>query len=206
MGLSHLKHLADEARARGSSGEGSADAAELAYLAGLAKGSDVRLIAEIGFNAGFSSYTFLEANPDVHVYSFDLGEHDYVHLAKDYIDGMFPGRHTLILGDSTQTVPEFCASGQVPRFDLVFIDGGHSYEVAKADLHNMKGLADSNTVLVFDDLVPWRFWGEGPTRVWQEALQDRYVDQTLLIKDGEITATIAPPGKRCWAVGRYRFE
>jgi predicted O-methyltransferase YrrM len=206
MSLSRLKCIEKEARARGSSREGSADTAELAYLADLASGSGMRLIAEIGFNAGLSSYTFLEANPYAHVYSFDLGEHDYVHPAKDHIDAVFPRRHTLILGDSTQTVPKFRASGRVPRFDLVFIDGGHSYEVAKTDLQNMKGLADRDTVLVFDDLVPWKFWGEGPTRAWQEALEDGYVDQTALIKDGQTVTTIAPPGERCWAVGRYRFK
>ncbi|MCP9625242.1 class I SAM-dependent methyltransferase [Nocardia otitidiscaviarum] len=205
VGLSHLQRIANEARARGSSGEGSADAAELAYLAGLARGPEVRLIAEIGFNAGFSSYTFLEANPAVHVYSFDLGEHDYVTAAKNYIDAMFPGRHTLILGDSTQTVPAFQASNEVSSFDLVFIDGGHSYEVAKADLQNMRSLAGTDTVLVFDDLVPWKPWGEGPTLAWQEAIQAGFVDQVELVKDGTPVATIAPPGDRCWAVGRYRY-
>src|SRR4249919_131418 len=119
MGIEHLNNLVMKSILTGRSWEGSADHNELEYLAGVARRTGVRLIGEIGFNAGLSSYTFLEANPEATVYSFDLGEHRYVQPAKEYIDREFPGRHHLILGDSLQTVPEFHRQHPELRFDVI---------------------------------------------------------------------------------------
>jgi predicted O-methyltransferase YrrM len=206
MGLEYLKSLI--CRSYEELGfeavDGSADNAELAYLARLARNPGVRLIGEIGFNVGYSSYNFLEANPYAHVYSFDLGEYGHVRQAKHYIDEIFPGRHTLILGNSVQTVPEFLCEHPQLKFDLIFIDGGHDYEVAKADLVNMRALATTDTILVTDDLTPWLRWGEGPTRAWQEALRNGQVIQEELVKDGVVVTAIEPPGERSWVVGRYK--
>ncbi len=41
---------------------------------------------EFGFNAGHSSEVFLENNNSLLLTSFDLGEHNYVLSAKEYID------------------------------------------------------------------------------------------------------------------------
>ncbi len=57
--------------------------------------------------------------------SFDIGSHSYVKRAKKLIDEMFPLRHTLILGDSTKTLPEYCKQKENMLFDAAFIDGGH---------------------------------------------------------------------------------
>src|SRR5258708_40338955 len=75
--------------------EGSASLEELFYLAELTRRRNAKLIAETGFNAGFSSFAFLSANPDARVTSFDIGTHVYTKSAKRYIDKKFPGRHTL---------------------------------------------------------------------------------------------------------------
>jgi predicted O-methyltransferase YrrM len=93
-----------------------------------------------------------------------LGEHRSSRIAKKLIDERFPGRHTLICGDSRKTVPEFKASNPDLRFDLVFIDGGHDYEVPKADLLNMRELASEGTAVILDDLIPWFAFGRGPRR------------------------------------------
>lgn len=193
----------DKARKEEQAWEGSADSTELDYLAKLARRPTIKLIGEIGFNGGLSSYKFLESNPDVEVISFDLGEYSYVEFAKRYIDSIFPNRHKLIIGDSQQTVPKFNQDNPDIKFDLIFIDGGHSYKVAKNDLLNMKPLAHKDTILMMDDLTPWLRWGKGPTKAWLEALEEGLVAQEELIKDGKVVETIQPPGERSWAVGRY---
>lgn len=135
-------------------------------------------IMEIGFNAGHSAECFLKWNPNVHVVSFDIGRHNYVQKGKEYIDAIYPGRHTLIIGDSTKTVLEY--KPDVP-FDVIFIDGGHDYPIAQADLENCKRLAHANTFVVMDDTVrgrhEWtRHFNVGPTKAWVDAVERQEVE------------------------------
>jgi predicted O-methyltransferase YrrM len=203
MSFDRLEQIVDEAREHGWFVEGSANAEQLAFLRATADRDEIQRIGEIGFNAGFSSYAFLSANPRAHVTSFDLAEHEYVSTAKEHIDDEFPGRHTLIAGDSQQTIPLFADSGHDITFDLIFIDGGHTYDVALADIRNMKRLAHASTVLIFDDLLPHKPWGEGPIRAWREAIDAGIVVQSGLFQDGVEVEAVRPDAARGWAVGRY---
>ena len=69
------------------------------------------------------------------------------------------------------TVPEFKASNPGLCFDLVFIDGGHSYECARADLLNMRELSSKDTAVIVDDLVPQFSYGAGPAQAWAMPLR-----------------------------------
>ncbi len=133
-------------------------------------------ILEIGFNGGHSSEFFL-LNSEANVISFDLGEHDYVKECKKYIDLRFPGRHTLILGDSTKTVKKF-ADIHPFKFDLIFIDGGHHYNVALSDVIQCQRLAHSESIVLIDDVVDQpqlqRPHTEGPSKVCREWVNNKY--------------------------------
>ena len=135
--------------------------------------------------------------------SFDLVEHGYTKVAKEIVDKRFPGRHTLIAGESIKTVPEFSRQNPDVRFDLFFIDGGHDYEVAKADIANTKALCTAQTAVVIDELTPWLERGEGPTRAWTEAIDQGVVRQDQVFQDGKPVSVPEPPGKRVWALGHY---
>lgn len=80
---------------------------KVADLIKLITGHGIKNVMEIGFNAGNSAEIFLQNNKDLHLTSFDLGEHPYVGSAKAYIDRTYPGRHTLIMGDSTLSIPTY---------------------------------------------------------------------------------------------------
>jgi Methyltransferase domain len=185
--------------------EGSATRPQVEHLMSLASDSSVRLVGEIGFHVGVSCEGFLRANPAATVISFDLGAYEYVFEAKKFIDERFPGRHLLIFGDSKETVPQFAQQNPATRFDLVFVDGGHEYETAKADLVNLRLLCHERTVVVMDDLLPWLHFGVGPTRAWTEALREGLLTQETLLKDGSVVERVEPPADRAWAVGRYLF-
>lgn len=136
----------------------------------------VKCILDLGFNAGHSSESFLRFFPNATVVSFDIGTHSYVKPAKEVIDRVYPGRHTLVLGDSNLTIPAFEAPCP---FDVIFIDGGHHYDTVKTDIKNCKRLAHDQTLVLIDDTVRKPEWNQkynkGPTQAWLEAISNQEI-------------------------------
>ncbi len=159
----------------------------------LTRNPHIRSIAETGFNGSHSSFIFLNATPLASVTSFDIAEHPYAQKSKDYIDRQFPGRHHIVYGDSTSTVPSYVAEHPDDKFDLIFIDGGHDPATAKADVENMRLAASPNNIVVMDDYSPLVAWGVGPSGAWDEAVRDGVIQQHS-IHSGD---------RRSWAVGHY---
>jgi len=130
-------------------------------------------VMEIGFNGGHSADIFLFGNKNMSLVSFDIGEHDYVKTGKEFIDNTYPDRHTLILGNSLTTIPDYIKGNNGIKFDLIFIDGGHDYDTAKGDINNCRELAHPDTVVIMDDTVGdpdgVRHWNVGPNKAWDEA-------------------------------------
>lgn len=135
-------------------------------------------VMEIGFNAGHSAEILLSSS-SVKLTSFDLGIHHYVLSAKEYIDMHYPNRHTLILGDSTITIPNYIKNNKDAQFDFIFIDGGHDYAIAKADMENCYHLAHKDTIVALDDTIFTSGWEQdytvGPTQTWLEHIQQNKI-------------------------------
>jgi predicted O-methyltransferase YrrM len=135
--------------------------------------SDAKRIMEIGFNAGHSAEAFLKFSKNVHVTSFDVGTHSYLYQGKAYLDERYPGRHELIIGDSTVTVPQYTGE----PFDAIFIDGGHKFPIVQADILNCKRLSHPETIVFLDDTVQTTEWiqhfNKGPNQAWKEAIDTR---------------------------------
>jgi predicted O-methyltransferase YrrM len=103
-------------------------------------------ILEIGFNAGHSTLIYLIANDTSTIQLFDLNDHKYTEKCFDILNNHFPGRLSIVYGDSTKTVKTFKNSC---LFDMIHIDGGHTRTIAEKDFFNCKRL--SSGVVIVDD-------------------------------------------------------
>jgi predicted O-methyltransferase YrrM len=135
--------------------EGSAISEQIDYYYTFLKNNKhIKRIVEIGFNAGVSAATFLASRDDIQVISFDIGMHNYVLKIKKELDKMFPGRHSLIIGDSKDVLPminNFFNISQQP-VDLLFVDGDHRDPMPLIDIQNALKWIGSQGVLIVDDI------------------------------------------------------
>jgi len=83
-------------------------------------------------NAGHSLLHFLHhVPPTTTLITFDMGYHYYTTIATSFFHQYYHHYTTLVvLGDSGRSVPDFMAVNPQFRCDLMFIDGGHGYEVS----------------------------------------------------------------------------
>lgn len=181
--------------------EAGTDPIEAESLRELAATTGALRIAEIGFNVGFSALAFLESSAATTVVSFELNQRRAVQLAKAFIDERYPGRHELVLGDSRETVPRY-ADDHPHDFDLVFVDGGHTREIAASDIRHACRLTRPHGLVIVDDVIPWFPWGAGPHAAWTEAVAAGLLEPLELRLDGRRVTELSEPGDRAWAVGR----
>jgi len=173
-----------------SEGYTAQDRAQTGFFIDLIHSFTPKRILEIGFNSGHSSVSLLSASaPGSEVVSFDLGEHYYVDHAKAFVDARFAGRHTLIKGNSIETVAKYIADNKGSgsgsgsgAFDLMFIDGGHYDDIPLRDCINCMSLAHENTIVVIDDIVITnrariQRWNHSPNYAWYMMCESGYVDQ-----------------------------
>jgi len=73
----------------------------------------------------------------------------------------------LFKGDSVQTLPGELKT--LPKMDLIFIDGGHSYATAKSDWENSKSLIHDKTAVFFHN-----YDFSGPKRVVDNISREEY--------------------------------
>jgi hypothetical protein len=108
------------------------------------------IMFEIGFNTGKSANYLLDSVSAL--MSFDLGQHDYVYAAKQYIDDKHPNKHILVLGDSKISMPLTIRYIIQKKYDsAIFIDGNHLYNGACSDLLNSSKFVDT---IVLDNVAP----------------------------------------------------
>lgn len=127
-----------------------------------------RRILEIGTWNGRHALQMIEAARRHHAadaveyYGFDLFEWLDEEKLRREISKMPPPRDDvearlratgaqvrLFQGDTVETLP--AALPELPKMDLVFIDGGHSYETVASDWNHVRRLMHPGTVVLFDD-------------------------------------------------------
>ena len=122
-------------------------------------------ILEIGFLHGCSSLLFL-MNSKANVTSIDHNENKE---AVEYLSKIYPNRFTFIHGTSEQILNDLIYKNE--SYDLIFIDGCHTYDMVKKDYNKCLYLSD-NAFFIMNDVIldtnMFMFWNEGPTKVYKE--------------------------------------
>jgi predicted O-methyltransferase YrrM len=170
--------------------EGYMDPQQFAWFADLYAKEPITNVVQTGFNAGHSAFAFAYLGSRA-VTSFDINEHSYVQPAHDYLERRFPWiDFRLVLGDSVTTVPEHQDDN---LYDLAFIDGGHSQEVAVNDIANLRRLTLPGAYVVMDDYGGTAPWQIGPTAAYEQAVSDGLVTHL----------TTEHTRGSDWALGKY---
>ena len=151
---------------------------QLRRMLELVHGKHNACYCEIGMNGGHSAVAMLQANPTLHVHSFDIMRINYSWPIAQLLQSTFGERFTLHPGNSRVTVPH-AATGAMPgqcttdtpggrralRCDVLFVDGEHTAQGACIDTFHARGLAASdNAIVVMDDVIA----GSGPNMVLHE--------------------------------------
>jgi hypothetical protein len=157
---------------------------------------------EIGVNAGHSAYLALTANPSLEFHGVDIGEHDYVRPATQWLKAQFPGRVFFYEGSCLDVLPQLAKRGM--EFDLFHIDGA-KFTYYRDILNSQRMTGHDGALIVIDDL------NMGPVeRVWE-----RSVAQGIIVPHPEFPAMplteehrnaigrLAPAGRWKWRLHWY---
>jgi len=125
---------------------------EIQWLIQLATENGVKRSLETGLGNGWSAAALLLAGVEEHTAveistrNLPISEAN-VMKAKTHAQ-----RFRLLMGSSDVRLAELVSNGA--KFDLILIDGGHTYEDAFIDMHYARSLLDEGGVVVLDD-VDW---------------------------------------------------
>jgi predicted O-methyltransferase YrrM len=159
----------------------------------LALHPNIESIMEIGLNGGHSADNFFRTCKNLKKFvSFDINMHAYTPVAVEYFRRTYKEIFEFVQGDSTVTVPNYAQQSPDTKFDLIYIDGGHSYEICYIDLLNCKKLAHPKTLVWIDDF-------NAPNIAW--AIRDLQNIGVLELLD--VHSSWGPDGMRVWAELRY---
>ena len=156
---------------------------ELLALAALAAERVPGTVCEIGTYNGATSLFFCGLSSVKRFVGMDIQP-----LNRREMAALAPRRVelTLLTGSSRDLKDQLHDALRGGRIDLLFIDGDHSYEGARADLLDYRELVRRGGLIAFHDIVPENAGGTGdsggvPT-LWRE-LQGRFTTNWEFVRD-----------------------
>lgn len=148
---------------------------ELAMLVGWAIANGIRSVLEIGCDAGGTLYAWSQIPTVTRVVGITL-------QGGPYSSGrpLNPHGAAIIIGDSHSGKTRHATEHAAPYrgYDMIFIDGDHTYEGVRQDYTDYSGLRSRHGAIVLQDICD-----HGPTkpdvqvhRLWEEIRDERSLE------------------------------
>jgi predicted O-methyltransferase YrrM len=116
--------------------------------ADILKKTSAKSMLEIGFNIGYSSAVWLEQGISA-MYIIDINIHKDTEAALKATKEQYSNKNIVwLLADSTSAEVK---DWVIPKIDLAFIDGGHTYDICLSD--TMLSIDKGAKWLVYDDVI-----------------------------------------------------
>lgn len=119
------------------------------------------VIIELGTSIGLNTLYLKSASPQSRVYTLE-GSKELCAFAEKLFEQKEIAGIKLIEGDFKETFPKLL--NEVNTYDLLYIDGDHSYSSTKYYFELALKKKGPNSVIIFDDI----YWSEGMTKCWEE--------------------------------------
>lgn len=135
-------------------------------------------ILEIGFNNGIYTDFFLKYTSDKsNVVTFDNSNMWLVNsYVKNFLDKIYPSRHTLIIGNMNNTLNSFHELCKLKRFDLILINEKCEYNELKDIFDNIERFCKSETIIILNNVckkeINKRYYTEAPTQIWDDLISE----------------------------------
>lgn len=111
-------------------------------------------------------------NPGALVYTIE-GDKGICKKAQENFRRLQLGNIKSLEGNFDTILPDLLAD--IKTFDLLFIDGNHTYEATKRYFEMALPYINNHSVIVFDDI----YWSEGMTQAWKEITAHRAVKASI---------------------------
>jgi hypothetical protein len=165
-----------------------------AFFDDLQKMPHVKKILEVGFNAGHSCELFLNSPFHPKVVSFDINLHSYTKPGVEFMQKKYGDRFEFVQGDSSIKLIEYANEHFNEKFDLIFIDGCHTFDGCVSDILKCQRFAHKDTVLWIDDYYPYG------VKIAVDSCVERGLISILDVK-----SVSDESGARSWAIARYLY-
>lgn len=130
---------------------GSLSDPEITWLMSLIADNGVQRSLESGLGNGYSAAASLLAGVVQHT-SIEMSPRNVQVAQSNISKAKGPGQYfRLLMGYSDVRLAELVQRGE--KFDLILVDGGHSFEDAFIDIHYARALLDAGGLLLIDDTI-----------------------------------------------------
>lgn len=141
-------------------------------LFNIAQWLQVQSILEFGSCLGVSSLYLNAAMPNSKLISIEGDEQTYNEQQKAFTHLGIAKSATFINTKFEQYLRQLDSD---TKFDLIFIDGNHTYDATIEYFERLKKHIHTNSIIIFDDI----YWSPEMTKAWHYIQKDRSVTSTI---------------------------